>query len=630
MDNPFKKRATEFIDEPAALISLVSHEPLKIFFEENAGEALFEKLVTIIGTPGSGKTTIGRLIELDTLMTLVRSGGDSEVKNLITTLTDAKILHELCPNILAYRIPVASNLRDIWELPYTTTIRASLLRSFLQAKAVLGWLRKLEQDEVKLKTITIDVKENKETEAGIIFADDIEKFRDYAREVEEQIFRIITALVPPSEDKLSTLTNNLRYNAFDIIETISAPLFEGRPPIKLKPLIILDDAHELHQQQFNDVNDWLRGRELRVARWLMTRVDAISTEKFRAALSAAQEEEKPGTTKGRDEIIALLQRTGGRSTFKKIANDISRRYIAQMSSFRRKPGTTLETFLNTQAQVISDSQINELAASVKKLVNENNFTVQQLSLIENSIPKTVSEDQRIVLMRILVNREKKRTPQTELFFEDEMLEDEESEEDLLNVKYSLITGADIQLLHEYGKPFYYGLDRLSDASDDNIEQFINLAGALIDQIETKVIRGRTAHLDARTQHQALTERALKTMREWDFPRSHSVKKMIAFIAQKCVEKTTAPNAPLDDGANSYGVPQSEMEHLERAYPMLRQVIHYGLAYNAISLRENYSCKRRLWCLIRLGGLPIIEHKLTFSKGGFCEGHLADLAESIVE
>src|SRR5471030_1125042 len=176
MDNPFKKRATEFIDEPAALVSLVSHEPLKIFFDEQAGEAIFDKLVTIIGTPGSGKTTIARLIELDTLMTLIRSGGDSEVKNLITTLNDAQIIHDLRPSILAYRIPVGSNLRDIWELPYSSQIKSSLLRSFLQAKAVLGWLRKLEQDEVRLSSIVVDVKENMETEAGVIFSGDIQKF----------------------------------------------------------------------------------------------------------------------------------------------------------------------------------------------------------------------------------------------------------------------------------------------------------------------------------------------------------------------------------------------------------------------------------------------------------------------
>ncbi|WP_051959287.1 ORC-CDC6 family AAA ATPase [Janthinobacterium sp. RA13] len=629
MDNPFKKRATEFIDEPAALISLVSHEPLKIFFDDRAGDAIFEKLVTIIGTPGSGKTTIARLIELDTLMTLMRSAGDSEVRDLISTLNDARIIQELQPNILAYRIPVGSNLRDIWELPYSDAIKSSLLRSFLQAKGVLGWLRKLEKEEVPVRSIKIDVKENMQTEANIIFADNIEKFLDFARGVEEQIFRIITALVPPSEDKLATLTNNLRYNAFDVIETISAPLFAGKPPVKLKPLIILDDAHELHQQQFADVNNWLRGRELRVARWLMTRVDAISTEKLRAALSAAQEEEKPGTTKGRDEIIALLQRTGGRTAFKKIANDISRRYIAQMSSFRRKPGTTLETFLDARPTPLTDNQLAELTQSVEKLISDNKFSPQQMGIIESSIPKTVTADQRLMLTRILISRERKRVPQTQLFFDDQN-DNEEAEDDLLNVKPSLVTGADIQLMHDYGRPFYYGLDRLSDASDDNIEQFINLAGALINQIETKVIRGRTAQLDARTQHNALTERAVKTMKEWDFPRSHLVKKMIAFIAKKCVNKTLAANAPLDDGANAYGVPQSEMEHLERTYPVLRQVLHYGLAYNAISLRENYQCKRKVWCLIKLGGLPIIEHKLTFSKGGFCEGHLVDLAESIVE
>ncbi|MES2050141.1 MAG: hypothetical protein V4447_17210 [Pseudomonadota bacterium] len=633
MDNPFKKRATEFIDEPAALLSLISHEPLKIFFDENEDEPLFEKLVTIVGTPGSGKTTIARLIELDTLMTLIRSSGDSEVKNLITTLNKANILHDLQPKILAFRIPVGSNLRDIWELPYTSAVRSALLRSFLQAKAVLGWLRKLEQEEVELSSITIDIRENKETEAKIIHAHDAVELRNHARAVEEQIFRIITALVPPPEDKLPTMTSNLGYNAFDVIETISAPLFSNKAPIKLIPLFILDDAHELHPDQFGDLNDWLRNRELKLARWLMTRVDALSTEKFRAALSEAQSEEKPGTTKGRDEIMALLQRTGGKSAFKKIANDISRRYIAQMSAFRHKPGTTLETFLDAPPQMIADRYIKEISGSIDELIEENKFTAVQIATVKNSIPNKVTEDERLALTRILLHREKRRTPQTELFAVETDDEDLESEQDLFNVKPSLITGAGIQLLHEYGRPFYFGLDRLSDASDDNIEQFINLAGALVDEIETKVLRGKTgklAHLDARTQHQALTERALKTIDEWDFPRSHSVKKMIAFIAKKCIEKTRAPNAPLDDGANAFGVPQAEMELLKTRYTVLGQVLHYALAYNAISLREKYNCKRKEWCVIRLGGLPIIEHKLTFSKGGFCEGHLSDLAESIAE
>jgi hypothetical protein len=630
MDNPFKKRATEFIDEPVALLSLVSHEPLKIFFDENAEELLFEKLVTIVGTPGSGKTTIARLIELDTLMAMIRSSGDSDVKNLIVTLTDASILQELRPNILAYRIPVGSNLRDIWELPYSSGIRSSLLHSFLQAKAVLGWLRKLEKERVELGTITIDIREHKATEAKLIHAHDAMALRDHARTIEEQIFRVITALVPPPEETLAEHTTNLRYNAFDVIETISAPLFPGKPPVKLRPLIILDDAHELHHEQFADINEWLRGRELKLARWLMTRVDAISNEKFRAALSAAQEEEKPGTTKGRDEIVTLLQRTGGKSAFKKIANDISRRYIAQMSAFRRKPGTTLETFLDAQPQVVADSHIKELSESIEKLIEENKFTPQQIATVKNSVPPKVLDDERLALTRILLHREKRRTPQTELFTEDLDDDDSELEEDLFNVKPSLVVGADIQLMHEYGRPFYFGFDRLSDASDDNIEQFINLAGALVDQIETKVLRGRSAHLDARIQHQAVTERAIKTIKEWDFPRSHSVKKMIAFIAQKCIEKTRAPNAPLDDGANAFGVPQAEMERLQTQFPVLAQVIHYALAYNAISMRENYSCKRKVWCLIRLGGLPIIEHRLTFSKGGFCEGHLSDLDESIAE
>jgi hypothetical protein len=631
MDNPFKKRATEFIDEPAALLSLASHEPLKIFFDEHDGDPIFEKLVTIVGTPGSGKTTISRLIELDTLMTLIRSTGDTDLKNLVATLNNAKVLVDLQPNVLAYRIPVESNLRDIWELPYSKAIRSTMLRSYIQAKAVLGWLRKLEREDVALTAVKVGIKENKETEADVIGARDVVKLRQHARAVEERIFRIVTALVPPPEKSLASVDENLHYNAFEVIETIQAPLFPGRGNVGLIPLIILDDAHELHSEQFADIRRWLLSREIKLARWLMTRVDALGPKTFRAALSVAQAEERPGTTEGRDEIMALLQRNGSsKAAFKKIANDISRRYIAQMSAFRRKQGITLESFLDTPPQLISEKEMEGVGESNNKLINEYRLTPQQISAVKNSVSERVERDEQLVLTRILLNREIRRTPQTELFADDE-IEEADSEEESYNVKASLVAGAGIQMLHEFGRPFYFGIDRLSDASDDNIEQFINLAGALVEEIETQILRGRKSiQLDARTQHAALTARALKTINQWDFPRSHAVRKLISFIAKKCVEKTKAPNAPLDDGANAYGVPQSEMEHLENTYPALALVLHYGMAYNAISLRENYSCKRKQWCLIRLGGLPIIEHKLTFSKGGFCEGHLSDLAESIIE
>ena len=65
MANPFEKRATEFLrDDEAGFLSLVSPEPLRTYLGGEAKKGqLFEILTRIIGTPGSGKTTMAALLD---------------------------------------------------------------------------------------------------------------------------------------------------------------------------------------------------------------------------------------------------------------------------------------------------------------------------------------------------------------------------------------------------------------------------------------------------------------------------------------------------------------------------------------------------------------------------------------
>jgi energy-coupling factor transporter ATP-binding protein EcfA2 len=649
MDNPFKKRATEFIEEPLTLLSLLSAEPVRIFFDKDSS-TYFDRLTLVIGTPGSGKTTLARLLELDTLAELVRlvNNKDAESRQLAGSLTDYGILKDGLPAFLAQRVPCGSNLRSIWELPYADRTKHGLLRTFIQVKTCLGWLRKLERLKVDLQAVNINLKPGAEAYASILKSNDILAFREYARQIEEAVLRTITALVPPKEITLESSAANSSYMLFECIESIYVPSIPNLTdtPFLLRPMVILDDAHELNAKQFEDVQTWLLNREWSISRWVITRVDAIGASAFRKAISALEDEaETPGSTTGRDRIIKLLQGgTRERAPFRRFARDVTRRYFAQMPAFQRRRVEKLDDCLSRNNVGISKSDIKELEKEIKTLIQESRFPKETVENLSSQIPASVLEDERLAVLRILLQRERRKSPQVDLFGDPAVPDNdsEETEEGVENdaaegateagarktVKADVIVGAELQLTHQFERPFYHSFDRIADASGDNIETFISLAGPLVDELEIQLLRKKKPELDARQQHSILTKRANEIMSQWDFPHCESVKRLIDFIGNRCVEKTKERNAPLSDGANAFGIPQDEMDKLEATAPELVQVIHYAIAYNAINLKENYNCKKRKWCLFLLGGVPIVANRLTLSRGGFCEGHLRDLKESI--
>lgn len=645
MDNPFKKRATEFIEEPLALLSLLSAEPVRSFFEKDASTC-FDRLTLVVGTPGSGKTTLARLMEIDTLTEIIRSTNNKnrDSRQLAMTLLGLHILEDMRPSRLAHRIPCGSNFRSIWELPYQERTRSRLLKTFIQVKASLGWLRKLERLVGDLGSIKINLYPGMETQTAMLRAEEPLVFREYGREVEESILTAITSLVPPSEEELANTAANAPYNVFDCIEsfTVASIPNVSDKPVTLRPMVIIDDAHELHERQFDDVEAWLRNREIKMSRWIMTRVDAIGPGEFRKAISEVEaEESSPGTTTGRDRTIKLLQgERRDRKHFRAISHDVCRRYFAQMPIFQKRGIEKLDDCLSSTGLNLSKADLLKLERRNIALIQDARFPKQTVDSLKSVIPDDLPVEEKEAILHILLHREKRKTPQVGLFegiAGDVSIEDDAEESDIdyidgtetkRSVKSALITGAAIQLTHEFDRPFYYSFDRLADASSDNIELFISLAGALVDAIETRILRNRKAELDAKQQHSILTRRADEIMRQWDFPHCESAKKLIAFIASRCVARTLELNAPLSDGANAFGIPQSDMDRLEQAAPELVPVIHYAIAYNAITLKEHYNCKKRVWCLFALGGIPIVANRLTLGRGGFCEGRLSDLKESI--
>ncbi|AON52325.1 hypothetical protein [Herbaspirillum seropedicae] len=638
MDNPFEKRASESILGPRSLLPLVSPGPMDYFYSPQR-KALFEKLTIWIGSPGCGKTTLARTLELDSLLVLGTS--PTVNKELAMFLADIGVLEDGAPSLLTHRIPMTTNFRSIWELPYSTDLREDLLRAFVQSKSVLGWMRQLERAEIDLDDVEIVLREDAESARAVMRTGNAREFRDYARTIELGVFKIVTALVPPSEEVFTQQMLNSRYDVFEEIIGIKIkrwPEGQWKESI-LKPMVVIDDAHELHPNQYIHLRDWLKSRVITISRWIMCRLDIVAPEDYRDAVvrdSPDGENLTPGSKHGRDYYVKLMQTTGARiRQFRKMSSDIADRYFARLPSFAENSVKSLAQALLVNTPKLSASHLSELKKEIDKLAGNPHIAPGRLAALKSRVPISLPEDEQLAILRILLHREINNSPQlTLLDMEPQVVQVEEREIDdddpsgeaieKGKVRASVAEGARIQLMHQYKRPFYFGLDKLSDASDTNIEQFISLTGPLVSELMTKIIRRKSADLTPLAQHLSLQKTAQDTMNEWDFPYRDNVQVLVNWIADRCLERTMLGHAPLDDGANAFGVLQEEMDAVLNNSGRMARILHFAFAYKALVMVPHYNCKKKRWCLLELGGIPILAKGLTLSRGGFVEGKISDL------
>ncbi|MCX7318730.1 MAG: hypothetical protein NT113_04265 [Hyphomicrobiales bacterium] len=629
MANPFEKRATEYLrDDEAGFLSIVSPEPLRTYLEPYASQGqLYEKLVRIIGSPGSGKTTMATLVESRMVSAVLAEREKGDYGEIIAALDACGIVTKGVQTIAGVRLPMEGEYRDFWELPYEVALRTRLVLTLIQARAVLGLVRNLERREANPRFSFI-IRSDAGAALESIGGSETERIVERARAVERAVYEVGASLVPPREEAIPEAAVR-PFRPFDVIEGIRLERPNGTTET-LRFLVILDDAHTLAPEQFDLVFRDLARREIRIARWIMMRQDGIKPE---IALGNADTSLAPEVTPGRDYIDVFLNkaedRQRSRTIFRTMARSMADRYLRRHPVFERRPWRGFSTLLSVEIPSLPIQTVKRIEQDVEKIEASLRITPGRREMLKKEIERYVSgaktqdtgKEVQAVMLRILMHRYVNQVPQQSLFEGDLDPEPRRT----MTADSDVANGARLYLKHHHSRALHYGMNALSDASSENAELFLHLAASLVDRMEARIINGDPPLLSPENQDKILGDRARQIIQKWNFPFASSIRKMTAAIAKECVDESLAPNAWLGSGANAIGIPQDEFsEAASGKNTEFTQILHYAVAYNAILLRPNYPQGNKLWCLLELGGPVILANSLTLNRGGFLQKRLADL------
>ena len=179
--------------------------------------------------------------------------------------------------------------------------------ALLQARTVLTWLRNIQAAGFSLEVVEIVPRTDAEAALTAIGGAKGPDLLARAREVELAIYRISAALMPPDVEEIDAGAVAV-YRPFDVIECVR--ITAGDEALTLRPLVIFDDAHSLHPTQLLALRRWLARRELKVARWILTRLDALTRTDVLLDKPATGDE--PGLKRAREITDIWMQSTEDR------------------------------------------------------------------------------------------------------------------------------------------------------------------------------------------------------------------------------------------------------------------------------------------------------------------------------
>ena len=619
--NPFRMRTTEYIEGDWSFVSLFGLDALDVFDVDN----MWTNIQILRSARGGGKTSTLRIFSPKSLNEIHTSRNNPSIKKLHSKLKDLGAFSEEGPQVLGVYLSLFGNYSVLEQLDIDEHKKKKLFSSLLMSRIIIATLRsvcELKKLEFPNSLNDITIKHHSEPNVPTIVSlpcSGVELY-DWAEKTEQKISDII-------DDESDDYTGLGIHENFALLHIIKAEnIFYKGKPVATKTLLMLDDLDRLTSSQRISLSSTLSCLRAPIGLWLAERLEGLRNEELIAQVS----------TPGREYGIPIVLETFWRDhqhKFENLLKDISDKRTHQRRAYN------IQSFSDNLQEDLGDYWDDQFERAVcaesqrviEKFGYEQKYKIW-IDRYENSTSPPSQKAEEWRQLEIAIERDKNKRQKR--LFEEDMLESDELDSSITS---SIVNTARYYIRTKYKIPYYFGFKELVKLSSSNIEQFLDLSGALFDDMISASYTRLDTRIKPERQETILVAKAFDKWKEIDqfLPNSQYVIPFINNVARFCFRTTNTPRASYDSVtgiAISYEdlnkIRSSRLRSLNKKYQILYDVLATCIAYNLLEIlpeaKQGKKGTRRF--VMYLNRLLCLKFKLPLHYGGWRKQDLNKLSD----
>ena len=615
MRNPFRLRAAQ---------KNVSDEEFVRLFGAGALDLMddiadpWDGLVFLRSAPGGGKTSFLRLLTPRPLRIASMLRDDENSRPTYNALEHHKAIGENGPNLLGVYYAFTNEYRDLEDID----LAGGMFRTLLNARIVIATVRALLERSDRSypdHLSTIKTSWTPDSDATIPrIATGVELFK-WASKIERNFYDQLDAL----DDSEHERTGHTR---LDALQWFSKACFEdGHGLVEARRVLLLDDLQTLTEGQMHSLKQHLLQARANCGIWVAERLEALSHQDLLSE-GALENRDYQGLIQLEDKWSRRLP------AYAKFVSQIAELRARRADSFNDRDFLGLIAERDDHATWHDRFEIEskEIRNRVETMTGGRSRYAEWIADAEESPEDVFQKAVKWRATEILVERDLSRSQRA---FDFEIL----TEDDFKDRSSSAVMhAADLFLRKEIGAPMYFGKSAIADVSSTNVDQYIDVAGDLFEEISASVAGPRTSPPSLTTDRQHALFKAAAERRWADMPRrmpqGYDARRLLEAVAAFCHQQTYRSTAPYAPGVTGFAITMADRAYLiddtagkATLYVKLRNVLTTLIAHNLLTPRLDHKNKGQRFVVFYLNRLTCVRFDLPLRYGGWREKTLNELS-----